>query len=132
MSSKERTLRGKVAIAKKHLVPKQLAEHGLKAQRIRFADAAIRTLITQYTREAGLRNLEREIGSICRKVTRRIAEGKRGLFRITAENIYEYLGSAKILPDVLSKKDQIGVATGLAWTPTGGENYQMVTDRVAA
>jgi ATP-dependent Lon protease len=68
-----------------------------------------------------LRNLEREIGSVCRKVARRIAEGKRGVVRLTADNVHEYLGSPKILPDEMSKKDQIGVATGLAWTPTGGE-----------
>jgi ATP-dependent Lon protease len=111
----------KVAIAKKHLVPKQLAEHGLTTRNIQFTDAAIRTIITQYTREAGLRNLEREIGSICRKVTRRIAEGKRSPFRVGPENLYEYLGAPKILPEELSKKDQVGVATGLAWTPTGGE-----------
>ena len=111
----------KVAIAKKHLVPKQLAEHGLTTRNIQFTDAAIRTIITQYTREAGLRNLEREIGSICRKVTRRIAEGKRSPFRVIPENLYEYLGAPKILPEELSKKDQVGVATGLAWTPTGGE-----------
>jgi ATP-dependent Lon protease len=65
--------------------------------------------------------LEREIGSICRKVTRRIAEGKRAPFRVIPENVYEYLGAPKILPEELSKKDQVGVATGLAWTPTGGE-----------
>jgi ATP-dependent Lon protease len=111
----------KLAIAKKHLVPKQLAEHGLTTRNIQFTDAAIRTIITQYTREAGLRNLEREIGSICRKVTRRIAEGKRAPFRVVPENVYEYLGAPKILPEELSKKDQVGVATGLAWTPTGGE-----------
>ena len=111
----------KVAIAKKHLVPKQLAEHGLTTRNIQFTDAAIRTIITQYTREAGLRNLEREIGSICRKVTRKIAEGKRSPFRVIPENLYEYLGAPKILPEELSKKDQVGVATGLAWTPTGGE-----------
>jgi ATP-dependent Lon protease len=111
----------KVAIAKKHLVPKQLGEHGLTTRNIQFTDAAIRTIITQYTREAGLRNLEREIGSICRKVTRRIAEGKRSPFRVIPENLYEYLGAPKILPEELSKKDQVGVATGLAWTPTGGE-----------
>jgi ATP-dependent Lon protease len=111
----------KLAIAKKHLIPKQLGEHGLKDRHIQFADAGIRAVITQYTREAGLRNLEREIGSVCRKVARRIAEGKRGVVRLTAENVHEYLGSPKILPDEMSKKDQVGVATGLAWTPTGGE-----------
>src|SRR5437867_4966131 len=111
----------KLAIAKKHLLPKQLSEHGLKTNHINFSDGAIRTIISQYTREAGLRNLEREIGSVCRKVARKIAEGKRGGCRITVDNIREYLGSAKILPEELLKKDEVGVATGLAWTPTGGE-----------
>jgi len=111
----------KLAIARKHLIPKQLGEHGLKDRHVQFAGAGIRAIITQYTREAGLRNLEREIGSVCRKVARKIAEGKRGVVRLTAENVHEYLGSPKILPDEMSKKDQIGVATGLAWTPTGGE-----------
>src|SRR2546426_2511775 len=73
----------KLAIAKKHLLPKQLSEHGLKTNHINFSDGAIRTIISQYTREAGLRNLEREIGSVCRKVTRKIAEGKKGVCRIT-------------------------------------------------
>jgi ATP-dependent Lon protease len=111
----------KLAIAKRHLVPKQLAEHGLKLRHIQFTEAALRRVVTQYTREAGLRNLEREIGSICRKVARKIAEGKRGLLRITPENVHQFLGSPKILPEEMLKKDQVGVATGLAWTPTGGE-----------
>jgi ATP-dependent Lon protease len=111
----------KLAIAKKHLVPKQLSEHGLKLRHIVFAESALRRIISQYTREAGLRNLEREIGSICRKVARKIAEGKKGLFRITPETVHVYLGSPKILPEEMLKKDQVGVATGLAWTPTGGE-----------
>ena len=111
----------KLAIAKKHLIPKQLGEHGLKDRHVQFTNTGIRSIITQYTREAGLRNLEREIGSVCRKVARKIAEGKRGVVRLTPENVHEYLGSPKILPDEMSKKDQIGVATGLAWTPTGGE-----------
>jgi ATP-dependent Lon protease len=78
-------------------------------------------VISQYTREAGLRNLEREIGSVCRKVARKIAEGQKGVCRITTESLRGYLGSPKIHPEELLKKDQIGVATGLAWTPTGGE-----------
>jgi len=108
-------------IGRKHLLPKQLSEHGLKAKQIHFSDSALRAIISQYTREAGLRNLEREIGSVCRKVARKIAEGRKGVCRISAENLREYLGSPKILPEELLKKDQIGVATGLAWTPQGGE-----------
>jgi ATP-dependent Lon protease len=111
----------KLAIAKKHLLPKQLAEHGLKTKQIVFSDSSLRAMISQYTREAGLRNLEREIGSVCRKVARKIAEGRKEVCRITAESLREYLGSPKIHPEELLKKDQIGVATGLAWTPTGGE-----------
>jgi ATP-dependent Lon protease len=111
----------KLAIAKKHLLPKQLAEHGLKPPQIRFSDAALRMIISQYTREAGLRNLEREIGAICRKVTRKIAEGQKEVDPITAGNLHDYLGAPKVLPEELLKKDQIGVATGLAWTPMGGE-----------
>jgi ATP-dependent Lon protease len=111
----------KLAIAKKHLLPKQFAEHGLKMKQIIFSDSALRTVISQYTREAGLRNLEREIGTVCRKVARKIAEGRKGVFRVSSESLREYLGSPKIHPEELLKKDQVGVATGLAWTPTGGE-----------
>jgi ATP-dependent Lon protease len=111
----------KLAIARKHLIPKQLSEHGLKPKQIHFNTGALRTIISQYTREAGLRNLEREIGAVCRKVARKIAEGNKEICRINADNIPEYLGTPKIVPEELSKRDQIGVATGLAWTPTGGE-----------
>ena len=111
----------KLAIAKKHLIPKQLNENGLTTKKVAFTDNAIQVIVSQYTREAGLRNLEREIGSVCRKVAMRLAEGKDKLYRISKENVHEFLGSPKILPDALSKKDQVGVATGLAWTPTGGE-----------
>jgi ATP-dependent Lon protease len=111
----------KLAIARKHLLPKQFGEHGLKARQIVFSDSALRAIISQYTREAGLRNLEREIGSVCRKVARKIAEGRKGVCRITAESLRDYLGSPKIHPEELLKRDQVGVATGLAWTPTGGE-----------
>ena len=111
----------KLAIAKKHLIPKQLNENGLTLKKVVFKDNAIQTIISQYTREAGLRNLEREIGSVCREVAMRLAEGKDKLYRINKENVHEFLGSPKILLDALSKKDQVGVATGLAWTPTGGE-----------
>jgi len=111
----------KLAIAKKHLMPKQFAEHGLKPKQLGIADPALRGIISQYTREAGLRNLEREIGGVCRKVARKIAEGKGEKFKVTPENLKEYLGVPKILPEELLKKDEIGVATGLAWTPAGGD-----------
>ena len=111
----------KLAIAKKHLLPKQLSEHGLKPKQMPFSDSALRVIISQYTREAGLRNLEREIGSICRKVARKLAEGQTAICQITAENVKTYLGAPKVLPEELLKTDQVGVATGLAWTPLGGE-----------
>ena len=111
----------KLAIARKHLLPKQLTEHGLKPKQIPFSDSALRVIISQYTREAGLRNLEREIGSICRKVARKLAEGQTEACRITADNVKTYLGAPKVLPEELLKSDQVGVATGLAWTPMGGE-----------
>lgn len=111
----------KLHIAKKYLIPKQLHENGLTAKVISFTDRAIHTLIRDYTREAGLRNLEREIGSICRKVAKKVAEGKKGKFNIDRKNLHEYLGPAKFFSEVRKKKDEIGVATGVAWTPVGGE-----------
>lgn len=111
----------KLAIAKKHLIPKQYAEHGLKPNQLHISDATLRMVISQYTREAGLRNLEREIGGICRKVARKIAEGQATKHQITPENLKEFLGTPRILPEELLKKDQVGVATGLAWTPAGGD-----------
>jgi ATP-dependent Lon protease len=111
----------KIEIAKRHLVPKQLDEHGITPEHLVFTDRSLRTIINSYTREAGLRNLEREIASIVRKVARRVAEGVTGTLRITPAVIPRYLGSAKILPDEMLKKDAVGTATGLAWTATGGD-----------
>jgi ATP-dependent Lon protease len=111
----------KLAISKKHLIPKQFAEHGLKSKQLQITDRALRMVISQYTREAGLRNLEREIGGICRKVARKIAEGQTEKCLVTPDNMTEFLGVPRILPEELLKKDQVGVATGLAWTPAGGD-----------
>jgi ATP-dependent Lon protease len=111
----------KLQIALRHLVPKQVKEHALTEKQIAFTEGGIKKIIALYTREAGVRNLEREIASICRKVARKVAEGKKKLYRITAQNIEGYLGPAKIFKDQLLKKDQVGVATGVAWTATGGE-----------
>ena len=111
----------KLQIALQHLVPKQVREHALTGKMITFTEGAIKKIIALYTREAGVRNLEREIASICRKVARKIAEGKKKLYRITSQNIESYLGPAKIFKDQLLKKDQVGVATGVAWTAAGGE-----------
>jgi ATP-dependent Lon protease len=111
----------KVEIAKRHLVPKQLEEHGLTTANLLFTDKALRALINTYTREAGLRNLEREIAAIARKVARRVAEGNAVLVRITPGAIPRFIGAPKILPEERLKKDAVGIATGLAWTATGGD-----------
>jgi ATP-dependent Lon protease len=111
----------KLQIALQHLVPKQVREHALTEKLIAFTKGAIKKIISLYTREAGVRNLEREMASVCRKVARKVAEGKKKLYRITSQNIEGYLGPAKIFKDQLLKKDQVGVATGVAWTATGGE-----------
>ncbi|MFH1943122.1 MAG: endopeptidase La [bacterium] len=110
----------KLEIAKKYLIPRQREENGLKKGRIRFTDSAVRKIISEYTREAGLRNLEREIGTCCRKVARRIAEGKDQKVAVKPETVAELLGPKKFFSEVAQRKDEIGVATGLAWTPVGG------------
>ncbi len=114
-------LEEKVEIAKKYLVPRQINECGLKPEYIQFADSAIKTIITNYTKEAGVRNLEREIGSICRKVAKRFAEGKKKTVRVTEKNLVEFLGPPRTFSEIAARKGEIGLATGLAWTPTGGE-----------
>ncbi len=111
----------KLEIAKRHIVPKQLEEHGLNPEHLVFTDRAIKTLINSYTREAGLRNLEREIASIARKVARKAAEGQTGTTRVTPSSIPKFLGAPKVLPDEILKKDAVGIATGVAWTATGGD-----------
>jgi ATP-dependent Lon protease len=111
----------KVEIAKRHLVPKQLEEHGLTPENLVFTETGLRGLIRSYTREAGLRNLEREVASVSRKVARRVAEGHVGTVRVTPASLQKYLGAPKILPDEILKKDAVGIALGLAWTATGGD-----------
>jgi ATP-dependent Lon protease len=111
----------KVEIAKRHLIPKQTTEHGLKSSQIQFTDDGIRAIINQYTQEAGLRNLEREIASICRKVAKQVAIGEKKVRKIHTDNLDKFLGRPKVFQDELLKRDQIGVATGLAWTPIGGD-----------
>jgi ATP-dependent Lon protease len=111
----------KLEIARRHLIPKQLEENGITARHVRISKPALAAVIQQYTQEAGLRQLEREIGAICRKVARRVAEGHEGTVRATPKNLYEFLGVPKVMPGEVLKKDQIGVATGLAWTPVGGD-----------
>ncbi len=111
----------KLIIAKKYLIPKQIDENGLTPRRISYTDNAILSIIKKYTREAGLRNLEREIASICRKVARSVAEGSSKSVRVISSSLEAFLGPAKILPEESLIKDQVGVATGLAWTESGGD-----------
>ncbi|HNQ84446.1 MAG TPA: endopeptidase La [Deltaproteobacteria bacterium] len=114
----------KLQIAKRYLVTRQVGENGMKVSEVKFSDEAILDLINHYTKEAGVRNLEREIGSICRKVARKIAEKngrRRKLFRISAKNVSAYLGVPKFMPEQERKEHEVGVSTGLAWTQFGGE-----------
>jgi ATP-dependent Lon protease len=111
----------KLEIARKYLIPRQREDNGISARHLELSDDAVLRIIAEYTKEAGLRNLEREIASICRKVARKIAEGKKDLTRITRANIHSFLGAPKFLPETEQEHHEIGVATGLAWTSTGGE-----------
>jgi ATP-dependent Lon protease len=111
----------KLQIAKRYLVPRQIKENGISAKTISISDEAIKALIAKYTREAGLRNLEREIGSICRKVARKVAEGEKKQFVVNSTSIARYLGPPRFLREAEMERNEVGVVTGLAWTPVGGE-----------
>jgi ATP-dependent Lon protease len=111
----------KLEIARRHLIPRQVEENGLAKHGLDFTTAAIRRLVSEYTREAGLRNLEREIGSVCRKVAVQVAEGKRPVRRVSPATVERLLGPARHLADRPLKEDRVGVATGLAYTPVGGD-----------
>ncbi len=116
------TLEEKVEIATRYLLPRQIKENGIKPRHLRFADGALSYIISHYTHEAGLRNLEREIGKICRKVARKIAEGGKGPYAINNNTLDRYLGPPKTIPDSeLEQLSQPGLVTGLAWTEVGGE-----------
>lgn len=111
----------KIEIAKRHLIPKQLKAHGLRASQVKFSDEAISIMINEYTREAGVRNLERTIANLSRKVAREVVAGERKTASITENTIYNYLGKPLFTQDVMSETPQIGVATALAWTQVGGD-----------
>jgi ATP-dependent Lon protease len=111
----------KIEIARRHIIPKQMEAHGISIRNLALSRSALRAIILQYTHESGLRQFEREIASICRKVARRVAEGSDAIVRVTVKNLRDFLGIPHIPPDEILKKDQIGVATGLAWTPAGGD-----------
>ena len=111
----------KLEISRQFLIPRQLEEHGLGQAAIRFDNAAMQMLVRRYTREAGVRNLEREVANVCRKIARLVAEGKRFTRRITPAKVEALLGPPRYGQEVLPEKDEIGVATGVAWTAVGGD-----------
>ena len=111
----------KLQITLRHILPKQMEETGIKPEQLQLSEEALRDIIAKYTRESGLRQLEREIATICRKVARRVAEGDTSLVQVTSENLHDFLGVAKIEPDAMLRNDEVGVATGLAVTATGGD-----------
>jgi ATP-dependent Lon protease len=113
----------KAHIARQYLIPRQLEENGLKGEQIEIPDDTVRFVIRHYTREAGVRNLERNIGTLCRKEARRIAEGKTEKLVVTQEVVQEFLGGIKIRLDteIAERTQRAGVVVGLAWTPTGGD-----------
>jgi ATP-dependent Lon protease len=123
------TLEEKVVIARKYLLPRQIKENGLKTSQIRLDDKVVEHIITHYTHEAGVRNLERELGKICRKLARKIAEGGKGPYAITSNTLDKYLGPPKVIPE--SEMDtllQPGLVVGLAWTEVGGELLHIETN----
>ena len=111
----------KLEIARRHLIPRQLEEHGLAAKKLTFDDEAVLRLIGEFTREAGLRNLERQLGTICRKSARRFVEGRRHPIRVRPKQLEDSLGAAHFFPEVAERQGEVGVATGLAATAAGGE-----------
>jgi ATP-dependent Lon protease len=115
----------KLIIAKNHLLPKQMAKHGLKKTQLRVSDDAIREMIRCYTRESGVRNLERCIAQLCRKTDMRLLDGEIKKVSVTAGELEQLLGVRKYLPDRMPSKDEVGLVTGLAWTSVGGETLEV-------
>ena len=111
----------KLQIAIDHLLPKQIKEHGLRKKEIKFSDESICLLVESYTREAGVRNLERQLANVCRKAAREITGGKRKSIKVTPEKVYEYLGPIKFISEIAERTQQPGVVVGLAWTAFGGD-----------
>ncbi|MBE0447021.1 MAG: endopeptidase La [Actinobacteria bacterium] len=121
----------KVQIATKHLIPKQIESHGLNGKHLLIEEGALRKIIREYTREAGVRDLERKIASICRQVARKVVEGEKKRLKITSENIHNYLGPRQFRYGLAEEADEIGVATGLAWTEAGGDVLSVETTILA-
>ena len=117
----------KLAIANRYLIPKKVKEHGLKEENITITESAVRDLINYYTRESGVRNLEREIANLCRKTARKMVSGEAESFEITSENLSDYLGKKKYRYDIIKGETEVGVTTGLAWTIVGGDTLFIET-----
>jgi len=115
------TVEEKIDIASIYLIPKQLAEHGLLKKHLSFHKNAIKSIVSDFTREAGLRNLEREIAKVCRKVAKKIARGKTEKTTVSIKNLTEFLGPEKFYSEIADRTNEPGIATGLAWTPFGGD-----------
>lgn len=121
----------KVKIAQKYLIPKMVKEHGLKKENIKISEKALRDVINFYTRESGVRNLEREVANLCRKTARKIVSGKAKSYSITQGNLEKYLGKHRFHYDMVEGENQVGVTTGMAWTAVGGDTLQIETTAVA-
>ncbi len=119
------TANEKYHIAKEHLVAKQLRKNGLEGKQLSISDSALRKMIECYTREAGVRDLERQIGSICRKAAKEILQKKKQGIKVTASNLEKYLGKEKYSTNRVNEKDEVGIVRGLAWTSVGGETLQI-------
>ena len=111
----------KLGIAHRYLIPRQLEEHGITEKHLHLTESVVRMIISHYTREAGVRNLEREIANVLRKVAKRVAEGRTNRASITPATLYKFLGAPKYLPEQEQEHDEVGVVTGLAWTESGGD-----------
>ncbi len=121
----------KVKIAQRYLIPKKVKEHGLKKDNFKISEKAVYDLINYYTRESGVRNLEREVANLCRKVARKIVSAKAKSYSITPSNLEKYLGKHRFHFDMVEGENQVGVTTGLAWTAVGGDTLQIETTAVA-
>lgn len=112
-------------IGKDYLIPKQLEKHGLKKKQLQINDAGLKSMITHYTKEAGVRGLERQIGAVCRKAAKRVLEGKTDVIRVNSRNITDFLGKKRFRVEEANKKDDIGIVRGLAWTQVGGDTLEI-------
>jgi ATP-dependent Lon protease len=111
----------KLAIAMRHLIPRQVKENGLTLRKINFSKGALELTINEYTQEAGVRNLEREISAVCRKTARKVAEGHKGRVAVTRKTLHKFLGVPRFIPEMEKEASQVGLSRGLAWTSFGGE-----------